>query len=58
MVKMITAFFLIFAFFVFGIDLVRKMNNQEKLSLTKMLAYGILCSVITMVVIASIVLIF
>ena len=58
MVKMITAFFLIFAFFVFSIDIVRKMTNQEKISLTKMLAYGIVCTVITMIVITSIVLIF
>ena len=58
MVKMITAFFLIFAFFLFGIDIVRKMTNQEKISLTKMLTYGIVCTVITMVVITSIVLIF
>jgi hypothetical protein len=58
MIRMILAFLLIFAFFVFGIDIVRKMSKQEKLGLTKLLGYGIVCTVITMVVITSIVLIF
>jgi hypothetical protein len=55
---MILAFLLIFLFFAFGIDIVRKMSKQEKLGLTKLLGYSIVCSVAAMVVVTSIVLIF
>ena len=58
MSKMILAFFLIFSCFCFGIDIARKMTRQEKLGLTKMLSYGVVCTVITMGVITSIVLFF
>ena len=58
MIRMIFAFLLIFLFFVFGIDIVRKMTKQEKISLTKLLGYSIVCSVAAMVVVTSIVLIF
>jgi hypothetical protein len=44
--------------FIFGIDTFRKMNKSEKISLTKLLAYSIVCTVLTMVVITAIVLIF
>jgi hypothetical protein len=58
MSKMIVAFMLILFGFIFGIDTFRKMNTSEKISLTKLLAYSIVCTVLTMVVITGIVLIF
>ena len=58
MSKMIVAFMLILFGFVVGIDVFRKMTKSEKLGLTKLLAYSIMCTVMTMVVITSIVLIF
>jgi hypothetical protein len=58
MSKMIVAFMLILFGFIVGIDSFRKMNKSEKISLTKLLAYSIVCTVLTMVVITSIVLIF
>lgn len=49
--------FILFGFIV-GIDMFRKMTKSEKLGLTKLFAYSILCSVLTMTVITAIVLIF
>jgi hypothetical protein len=58
MSKMIVAFMFILFGFMVGIDIFRKMTKSEKISLTKLLAYSIVCAVLTMVVITSIVLIF
>ena len=58
MSKMIVAFMFILFGFMVGIDIFRKMTKSEKISLTKLLAYSILCSVAAMVVVTAIVLIF
>ena len=58
MSKMIVAFMFILFGFVVGIDMFRKMTKSEKISLTKLLAYSIVCTVLTMIVITAIVLIF
>ena len=58
MSKMILAFIMIFLFFTVGIKSFVDMSKSEKMSLTKWLAYSIVCSVVTVVVIAGIVLIF
>ena len=58
MSKMIVAFVFILFGFVVGIDMFRKMTKSEKISLTKLLAYSIVCTVLTMIVITAIVLIF
>ena len=58
MSKMIFAFLVIFALVFFGIQIVRDMTKSEKLGLTKLFAYSILCSVAAMVVVTAIVLIF
>ena len=58
MSKMIVAFMLILFGFMVGIDIFRKMNKSEKLGLTKLFAYSILCSVAAMGVVTAIVLIF
>jgi hypothetical protein len=58
MSKIILGFLFIFTCVFFGIQIVRDLNKSEKLGLTKLLAYSIVCTVITMVVITSIVLVF
>ncbi len=58
MSKMIVAFMFILFGFIVGIDMFRKMTKSEKLGLTKLFAYSIVCSVAAMVVVTAIVLIF
>ena len=58
MSKMILGFLFIFTCVFFGIQIVRDLTKSEKLGLTKLLAYSIVCTVMTMVVVTSIVLIF
>ncbi len=58
MVKMIIGFLILFCFIFAGIEIFQTLTKSEKISLTKWVIYSIVCSVITMVVIASIVLIF
>ncbi len=58
MSKMILGFLFIFTCVFFGIQIVRDLTKSEKLSLTKLLAYSIVCTVMTMVVVTAIVLIF
>ena len=58
MSKMIFGFLFIFCFFAFGIKIFGTLTKSEKIGLTKLLGYSIVCSVITMVVITCIVLIF
>ena len=58
MSKMIFAFILIFMVFALGIKGFNSLSKSEKIGLTKLLAYSIVCSVVTMSVIAAIVLIF
>lgn len=56
--KIIVGLISIFVIFFFGIDLFRKMTGKEKISLTKWLGYSILCSLLTVIAVASIVLLF
>jgi len=58
MSKMIFAFILLFTVFAIGFKGFNSLSKSEKMGLTKLLAYSIVCSVVTMVVIAAIVLIF
>ena len=58
MFKMILAFLVLFLIFFFGIKAVRKMSGKEALVLTTNVFYGIICTVITIVTLAFIVLIF
>ena len=58
MSKVIFAFVLLFAVFYTGITLARKMTGKEALTLTKYLAYSIICTVLTIAVLISIVVIF
>jgi hypothetical protein len=58
MSKMILAFLFIFTLVFFGIQIVRDMTKSEKLGLTKLFAYSIVCSVAAIGVVTAIVLIF
>ena len=58
MVKVILAFLILFVLFFAGITLARNMTGKEALALTKMLGYSILCSLLTIAVLISIVVIF
>ena len=58
MIKVVLAFVLLFVLFFAGITLARNMTGKEALALTKMLGYSIICSLLTIVVLISIVVIF
>ena len=58
MSKMIFAFILMFLGFAFGIKIFGSLSKSEKMGLTKLVAYSIVCSVMTMVVVAGIVILF
>ena len=56
--KIIIGVISIFIIFFFGIDIFRKMTGKEKISLTKWLGYSISCSLLTILTVATIVLLF
>lgn len=56
--KIIVGLISIFIIFFFGIDIFRKMTGKEKISLTKWLGYSISCSLLTILTVATIVLLF
>lgn len=58
MIRVIFAFLIVFGLFFFGIKSVREMTGKEALALTKILGYSILCSLLTIAVLISIVVIF
>ena len=58
MAKMIIAFISIFIIFFFGIDIFRKMTGKAKIDLTKWLGYSILCTLLTTLFVATIVVLF
>jgi len=47
MIKIILGFLLVFAAFFVGINIVRSMTGKEKWALTKLVAYSIICAVLT-----------
>jgi hypothetical protein len=58
MIKVLLAFIVIFILFFMGIQFARNMTGKQALALTKMLGYSILCSLLTIAVLISIVVIF
>lgn len=58
MIKMLLIFGLLFAGFFMGIQALRTLNGKEALVLTKTVGYSILCSLLTIAVLISIVVIF
>ena len=58
MIKMLLIFGLLFAGFYMGIQAFRTLQEKEVWGLTKMVGYSILCSLLTIAVLISIVVIF
>ena len=56
--KIIVGLIAVFLFFFFGIDIFRKMSGKEKFNLTKWLSYSIACSLLTVLFVATIVVLF
>lgn len=47
MFKIILAFLFVFGLFFFGIKTVREMTGKDRWALTKLIAYSIICAVLT-----------
>ena len=58
MIKVILAFILLFVLLFMGIKFAQNMTGKEALVLTKIVGYSILCSVLTISVLISIVVLF
>lgn len=58
MIKMLVSFVSLFLIFFFGIEIIRKLNGQERWQLTKTAGYSILCAVLTILALTIVVLIF
>lgn len=56
--KIIIGIIAVFLFFFFGINIFRKMSGKEKINLTALLGYSIVCSLLTTIAVAIIVLLF
>lgn len=49
MTKLLFVFVLVFSLFFFGITAFRTLTGKEKWALTKLVAYSILCAVLTVI---------
>lgn len=58
MIKLWLAFAIVFAICYFGINAFRKLSGEEKLSLTKVVAYSMICSVVSISFLVAIVVLF
>jgi|694.fasta_scaffold33477_10 hypothetical protein len=58
MIRLIIAFVVLYGFFHVGIDFLRLLNEQEKLSLTKTVVYSIICSLLTVITLTIFVILF
>lgn len=58
MIKVLLAVVLLFLIFFFGLKTVRSLSSLEAWRLTKLVAYSILCSLLTVAVLIAIVVIF
>lgn len=58
MIRILLSFFVMTAFFWFGIESFRKATGKQKWQLTKTVAYSILCSVLSIIVLTTIVILF
>ena len=47
MSKIVISFLIVFVLFFFGILVLREMSGKERWALTKLVAYSILCTVLT-----------
>jgi cytochrome bd-type quinol oxidase subunit 1 len=58
MIKIILSFLLVFAVFFIGISAFRSLSGREKWALTKIVAYSIICAVLTTVALIGFYLVF
>lgn len=58
MIRVIFAWLIVFGFFFFGIKAIREMTGKELWSLTKLLTYAIICSLLTTAFLIFIVILF
>jgi hypothetical protein len=58
MIRIILAFVIVFLITFFGIKLFTQLSGKEKWILTKLLAYSLICAIITTVFLISIVVLF
>ena len=58
MIGVLIAFLVVFGFFYFGITAFRNTTGKEKLELTKVALYAILCSMLTTAFLITIVILF
>ena len=58
MFKVILAFIIVFGLFFIGIKTARSMSGKEGWALTKLIAYSIICAVLTIAALVGFVLIF
>lgn len=58
MIRMILTFIVVFLITFFGIKLFTQLSGKEKWILTKLLAYSLICAIITTVFLISIVVLF
>lgn len=58
MAKIVFGLIAVFLFFFFGIDVFRKMTGKEKFDLTKVVAYSISCSLLTILTVVAIIVLF
>jgi hypothetical protein len=58
MIKIVLGFLLVFAAFFVGINVVRSMSGKQKWALTKLIAYSIICAVLTTAALIGFVLVF
>jgi hypothetical protein len=58
MIRIIFAFIVVFLIFFFGIKVFTQLSGKEKWVLTKLFAYSMVCAIITVVFLASIVVLF
>jgi hypothetical protein len=58
MFKILLAFVVIFVLFFLGIKVIRNMTGQSVIALTKIVAYSIMCSLLTIAVLVGIVILF
>jgi hypothetical protein len=58
MLRVVFIFFFVFGLFYFGLDFFRKLTGREKWELIKLLSYSLACSLATILVLVSIVVLF
>jgi hypothetical protein len=58
MIKIILAFLFVFVIFFFGINTVRVMSGKEKWALTKLVAFSIICAMLTLTALVGLVVLF